>query len=262
VLTVTDGARLGTVKEPFVLAGASSLPSTGKVAFALRGPSSVTIIDGRAPYKVAVDPRRMKLRDGTYSVSVRVAGSSSRNAVATLIVKTGRRAQPAPTAPKATTKPTTAEPKQTVPKPTATSATRTVTTAPVVKMSATAAEVIKLTNAERTANGCRALTTNAALTRAAQGHSDDMAAKNYFSHPSQDGRSPFDRMKAAGYSYRMAAENIAAGQRTPQAVVSGWMNSEGHRKNILNCSLTEIGVGVATGGSYGIYWTQNFGTPM
>ncbi len=88
-----------------------------------------------------------------------------------------------------------------------------------------------------------------------------MAAKNYFSHTGLDGRSPFDRMRDAGYSYSSAAENIAAGQPTPAAVVNGWMNSEGHRANILNCKLTQIGVGVARGGSYGIYWTQVFGTP-
>ncbi|MBL8932159.1 MAG: CAP domain-containing protein, partial [Kineosporiaceae bacterium] len=119
-----------------------------------------------------------------------------------------------------------------------------------------------LTNAARAANGCSvALKADGKLTNAAQGHSADMAAKNYFSHTGLDGRSPFDRMRDAGYSYSMAAENIAAGQPTPAAVVNGWMNSAGHKANILNCKLTEIGVGVAKGGSYGIYWTQNFGTP-
>jgi uncharacterized protein YkwD len=121
--------------------------------------------------------------------------------------------------------------------------------------------VVTLTNAQRTANGCPALRVNAILTRVAQAHSADMAANNYFSHTSQDGRSPFQRMTDAGYQFRSAAENIAAGQRTPQDVVTGWMNSAGHRANILNCSLTEIGVGYATGGSYGRYWTQDFGTP-
>jgi uncharacterized protein YkwD len=69
-------------------------------------------------------------------------------------------------------------------------------------------------------------------------------------------------MTAAGYTYRMAAENIAAGHRSPADVVKGWMNSPGHRANILNCGFTQIGVGYATGGTHGTYWTQNFGTPL
>lgn len=136
----------------------------------------------------------------------------------------------------------------------------TSTTAPA-PVSGAAAEVVRLTNIERQAKGCPALKVNAALTTSASRHSADMAQNDYFDHNSLDGRSPFDRMKAAGYSYSRAAENIAAGQPTAAAVVAGWMNSAGHRANILNCDLAEIGVGVAKGGHYGIYWTQNFGTP-
>jgi len=121
--------------------------------------------------------------------------------------------------------------------------------------------VIRLTNAQRATNGCPALTVDSRLTRAAQAHSEDMRDRGYFEHDNPDGQSPFDRMKAAGYSFRLAAENIAAGQPTPAAVVDAWMNSAGHRRNILNCGLTQIGVGVASGGSYRIYWTQDFGTP-
>ena len=102
----------------------------------------------------------------------------------------------------------------------------------------------------------------ATLTRVAQAHSEDMARREYFSHTNPDGRSPFDRMTAAGYKYSLAAENIAAGQTTPHSVIDAWMNSPGHRANILNCGLTEIGVGYATGGSYRHYWTQAFGTPQ
>ena len=124
-----------------------------------------------------------------------------------------------------------------------------------------AAEVVRLTNVERAANGCSALSANAKLTAAAQLHSEDMAAKNYFSHTSLDGRGPGQRITAQGYAFRSWAENIAAGQQTPASVMGAWMNSAGHKANILNCSLTQIGVGIAKGGSYGIYWTQNFGTP-
>jgi uncharacterized protein YkwD len=121
--------------------------------------------------------------------------------------------------------------------------------------------VLALTNAERAATGCKALTWDSRLAAAAQKHSQDMRDRDYFSHNSLDGRSPFERIKAEGYSYRMAAENIAAGQPNPTAVVDAWMNSAGHRANILNCGLAQLGVGVAKGGSYGVYWTQDFGTP-
>lgn len=152
---------------------------------------------------------------------------------------------------------------------TSTSPTRTPTTGPSTSPPTTspssggsfADQVVTLTNQQRLANGCQPLTVNATLTKVAQAHSEDMARRNFFDHTNPDGRSPFDRMSAAGYEYRTAAENIAAGHRTPEAVVTGWMNSEGHRRNIVNCGLTEIGVGYVTGGSYGTYWTQDFGTP-
>jgi len=124
-----------------------------------------------------------------------------------------------------------------------------------------ASQVVKLTNSERTKAGCKALKSDAQLKSAAQKHSADMAKRDYFSHTSKDGRSPFDRMTDAGYAYSAAAENIAAGQRTPADVVKGWMNSAGHKANILNCAYSEIGVGYAKGGSYGTYWTQDFGKP-
>jgi uncharacterized protein YkwD len=124
-----------------------------------------------------------------------------------------------------------------------------------------AGEVVALTNTQRRSHGCPALTINRTLTTVAGAHSRDMAARRFFAHVNPAGRSPFDRMRAAGYRYSSAAENIAAGYSTPRAVVIGWMNSPDHRANILNCSLTQIGVGYATGGSYGNYWTQDFATP-
>jgi uncharacterized protein YkwD len=120
------------------------------------------------------------------------------------------------------------------------------------------ARVVELTNAERATAGCPALVADDRLANSARGHSTDMATQNYFDHVSKDGRSFVDRIKAAGYP-KPGAENIAAGQRTPESVMDGWMKSAGHRANILNCGLKAIGVGVAKGGSYGIYWTQNFG---
>jgi uncharacterized protein YkwD len=122
--------------------------------------------------------------------------------------------------------------------------------------------VIVLTNQQRAKYKCPALVANAALAKAAQAHTSDMAGHNYFSHYSQNGRSPATRITAAGYKWQMAAENIAAGQRTPDAVVTAWMNSPGHRANILNCKLKQIGVGYAYNATstYGTYWTQDFGT--
>jgi uncharacterized protein YkwD len=126
------------------------------------------------------------------------------------------------------------------------------------------AQVLALTNAERAKAGCTvALTADATLTRVAQAHAEDMLENDFFSHDSQDGTSAFARMTAAGYRYSRAAENIAAGQRTPESVMTTWMNSSGHKANILDCALTELGVGYAagSGATYGQYWVQDFGTP-
>ncbi len=124
-------------------------------------------------------------------------------------------------------------------------------------------QVVELTNQERANAGCPALTMDTKLGTAAQGHSDDMAANNFMSHTGSDGSSPWDRIRATGYSYSSAAENVAAGYSSPESVVNAWMGSSGHRVNILNCNLTEIGVGYAysSSTSYGHYWTQVFATP-
>lgn len=119
-------------------------------------------------------------------------------------------------------------------------------------------EVTRLTNAERSAGGCGEVGTDERLRTAARGHSQDMAVNDYFSHTGQDGRSPFDRMADAGYP-DPAGENIAYGYRTPADVVEGWMNSDGHRRNILTCSHQAIGVGLAYDADGRPYWTQVFG---
>jgi uncharacterized protein YkwD len=116
-----------------------------------------------------------------------------------------------------------------------------------------AAQVVALVNEERPSR-CP-LTVDDRLTASAQGHSSDMADQNYFSHTSKDGRTFDQRIKAAGYP-RPGAENIAKGQRTAAQVMESWMDSPGHRDNILNCSYKAIGVAVDT---RGFYWTQNFG---
>lgn len=119
-------------------------------------------------------------------------------------------------------------------------------------------QVIQLTNQERAKNGLKPLTQDWELSRVARYKSVDMRDKNYFSHTSPTYGSPFTMMKNFGISYRAAAENIAAGQTTAQGVVNAWMNSSGHRANILSTRYTHIGVGYAKGGSQRHYWTQMF----
>ncbi len=120
-------------------------------------------------------------------------------------------------------------------------------------------EVVAQTNQIRRQNGLNTLTVDSLLTRAAQRHAEDMAKNNYFSHTSQDGRAPADRIRNAGYQSTCSAENIAYGQKTPEIVMQDWINSEGHRKNILWEPIKEIGVGVASDEEGRIYWVQNFG---
>jgi uncharacterized YkwD family protein/spore coat assembly protein SafA len=119
-------------------------------------------------------------------------------------------------------------------------------------------QVVELVNQERANYGLKALKSNWELARVARYKSQDMIDHKYFDHNSPTYGTPFQMMKNFGISYSSAGENIAAGQATPKEVVQAWMNSEGHRKNILSSSYTEIGVGYVKGGSYGHYWTQMF----
>ena len=116
-------------------------------------------------------------------------------------------------------------------------------------------QVVDLTNAERQKAGLKPLAIHSQLMNVAEAKSADMAKNNYFSHNSPTYGSPFDQIKAAGISYRAAGENIAQGQRTPAQVVQAWMDSPGHRANILNANFTHIGVGYVADGNY---WTQQF----
>lgn len=118
-----------------------------------------------------------------------------------------------------------------------------------------ASEVINLTNQERAKSGLPALKEDTQLSGVAQTKCLDMQQNNYFSHTSPTYGSPFDMMRDFGVTYKAAGENIAQGQRTPQEVVQAWMNSEGHRRNIMSNSFTYIGVGFEQGGNH---WTQMF----
>jgi uncharacterized protein YkwD len=121
------------------------------------------------------------------------------------------------------------------------------------------ATVIKLTNTARVKNGCTALRTDAKLTLAARGHSTDMVKLNYFSHTSKTDNATFvTRAKRAGYTGAIG-ENIAWGYRTAETVTQGWLDSPGHRANIMNCKATAVGVGLARKTDGTPYWTQVFG---
>ncbi|HBF5909902.1 CAP domain-containing protein [Clostridioides difficile] len=119
-------------------------------------------------------------------------------------------------------------------------------------------EVVDLVNVERAKAGLNPLTLDSSISNVATKKSQDMIDNNYFSHNSPTYGSPFDMLKKFGISYNTAGENIAMGQKTPKEVVNAWMNSEGHRKNIMNPNFSKIGVGVAQKSGGSIYWTQIF----
>ena len=144
------------------------------------------------------------------------------------------------------------------------------TVAATFTVGAVGAEVLRLVNKARaTARKCgssrykaaKPLRWDGTLAKVAKAHSKDMADHDYFSHYSRNGANPFQRMKRAGYRYDFAGENIAAGFFSPASVVKAWLKSTGHCKIIMSRRYVELGVGYATGGTYGTYWTQDFGNP-
>ena len=180
--------------------------------------------------------------------------------------------QPVAQKPAETTKPVAAQPVAPKPvepaKPEATQPAKPAPAAPAKQPAASAPatqaqgsisnieqQVLTLTNQERAKGGLKALATDSALMDSARAKSADMSKNNYFSHTSPTLGSPFDQMKARGIQYKAAAENIAMGQQTAAEVVKGWMESPGHRANIMNGTYTHIGIGYDANGNY---WTQQF----
>jgi uncharacterized protein YkwD len=167
-----------------------------------------------------------------------------------------------PPAPKVTPPVTKTLVKKPAPKPKVTKTVKPKPKAPAPKVGsgqvAQENEVIRLTNVERAKAGCGKVKLNTKLRTAMRGHTQDMANQNYFSHDSLDGRSPWDRAKSAGYQTPIG-ENIAKGQTNAAAVMDGWMNSPGHRSNIVNCDAKAIGVGLSYDGGTPI-WGQLFGS--
>lgn len=163
---------------------------------------------------------------------------------------------PSPTPKRTADKPAKTTPPPSTPKPTRAASTPNAPASSAA--SGPTARVLGLVNSERAKAGCAPVTVDAKLTKAAQNHSQDMADHQNMSHTGSDGSSMTDRLARVGYQYRSAAENVAAGYGTADSVMDGWMNSPGHKANILNCGFKEIGIGLAGPGNY---WTQNFGSP-
>ncbi len=132
---------------------------------------------------------------------------------------------------------------------------------PAVTTASQENEVIRLVNVQRAKAGLPALKTNWQLSRVARYKSADMASKGYFSHNSPTYGTPFQMMENFGLRFTAAGENIAYGQRTPAEVMQDWMNSPGHRSNIMSSSFSEIGVGLAKNKNGVCYWTQQFMRP-
>jgi uncharacterized protein YkwD len=169
------------------------------------------------------------------------------------------------TTPAASPSPTRAKPKPspsrttTRPRPEPTRTRSTATSDPTRGSDTEQQRVVDIVNRERAAGGCPAVKVNARLTEASQLHSEDQAAHNNMSHEGSDGSSPWDRARRAGYDNAIG-ENVAMGYRDAEAVMDGWMNSPGHRNNIMNCDARAIGVGLAMSSGGAPYWTQMFGS--
>jgi uncharacterized YkwD family protein len=164
-------------------------------------------------------------------------------------------AKPVAKKPVETTKPAPAKPATPTPPAVEKPAASTPATQQPGAISNIEQQVLTLTNQERAKGGLKPLATDAALMNTARAKSTDMSKNNYFSHTSPTLGSPFDQMKAKGIQYKAAAENIAMGQKTAAEVVKGWMESPGHRANIMNGTYTHIGIGYDANGNY---WTQQF----
>ncbi len=141
--------------------------------------------------------------------------------------------------------------------------TRSVFLPIIVRSPSPEYQLVDLINAERARRGLCALRINPVLMQTAEAHSQDMVTRNYFDHTNPDGQAPWDRLTEAGYAWSWAGENIGAGYTTAKAMFDGWMASTaGHREIMLTDQCAEIGVGYATGGRYGHYWTADFAVPQ
>jgi uncharacterized protein YkwD len=129
------------------------------------------------------------------------------------------------------------------------------------ELTAEESELTDLINAERISHGLGPVRLSNVLTQVARAHSQDMIDRDFFDHANPDGWGPGDRLDNAGYNWMNYGENIGGGYSSPELMSNGWMNSSGHRANMLDPELTEIGVAYVAGGFYGHYWTALFSTP-
>lgn len=256
--TAADQVRTGGAPDLLTQQGGSSAPADRSSSPASRG-SERPEAPSKAPSK---SPSTTPAKTPSKSPSTSASKTPSKSAAPSSVTPSKK---PAATPSKGSKAPTTAPEKSTPPAseapapPKKTVAPPPPSKGPAPSPSDTSAraEVLALVNQERAKVGCSPLTTSTALTSLAQNFSEDMAARGFFDHTDPDGDTPWDRAAQAGVQ-GLAAENIARGQADAQAVMDGWMNSEGHRANILNCDYKTIGIGIHEG-SGGPWWVQNFG---
>ncbi|MGW6654964.1 SCP-like extracellular [Streptomyces sp. CB02130] len=245
--TASDQVRTGGAPDLLTQGGSSTAPADRSSSPASRGserPEAPSTSPSKTPSKTPSPSKTSKApsKSAAPSTSKKPAATPSKKSKAptTAPEKSSAPASKAPAPPKTSAAPPPS--KKPSPSPTDASAR---------------SEVLALVNQERAKVGCSPLSTSAPLTSLAQNFSEDMAARGFFDHTDPDGDTPWDRAAQAGVQ-GLAAENIARGQAAAQAVMEGWMNSEGHRANILNCDYKTIGIGVHEG-SGGPWWVQNFG---
>ncbi|MDJ1643808.1 CAP domain-containing protein [Streptomyces pakalii] len=241
--TASDQVRSGGAPDLLTQGGSSTAPADRSSSPASRGserPEAPSTSPSKTPSPSKTSKAPSKSAAPSTSKKPAATPSKKSKAPTTAPEKSSAPASRAPAPPKTSAAPPPS--KKPSPSPTDASAR---------------SEVLALVNQERAKVGCSPLTTSAPLTSLAQNFSEDMAARGFFDHTDPDGDTPWDRAAQAGVQ-GLAAENIARGQADAQAVMEGWMNSEGHRANILNCDYKTIGIGVHEG-SGGPWWVQNFG---
>ncbi|MGW4836342.1 CAP domain-containing protein [Streptomyces globisporus] len=241
--TAADQVRTGGAPDLLTQGGSSTAPADRSSSPTSRGserPEAPSTTPSRTPSPSKSSKAPSKSAAPSTSKKPAATPSKKSKAPTTAPEKSSAPASKAPAPPKTSAAPPPS--KKPSPSPTDASAR---------------SEVLALVNQERAKVGCSPLSTSAPLTSLAQNFSEDMAARGFFDHTDPDGDTPWDRAAQAGVQ-GLAAENIARGQADAQAVMEGWMNSEGHRANILNCDYKTIGIGIHEG-SGGPWWVQNFG---
>ncbi|MER5947866.1 CAP domain-containing protein [Streptomyces sp. NPDC001904] len=225
--------------------GGTKVQSAGSPGVEAQGGTDGTVEDRASESAASRDDQRSASPSAAPSKSAESAEPSAKPSKAPAETKTSDTA----------TKPRSASPSAPAPAKTSAPVARAATT--TSDEAAAAAQVLTLVNQERAKVGCSPVTADSSLAALASDFSEDMAARNFFDHTDPDGATPWDRAKKAGIT-NLGGENIARGQANAQSVMDAWMNSEGHKANILNCDFKTLGVGVHFG-SGGPWWTQDFG---